>query len=389
MFCPKCGNQLEENAKFCAKCGYSVNQFQASAPNTGVPVHASEVPVHKEKKRKKRGIRIVVILIVLLFVMIAGVGALSGGDSDVETVKNSYPEVYKDLDTDFDEAFRNFYDSVEWKNMDEGKKNPSIVAICKLNESDEVEKAEDNKWYFDVVSKTGEVKLKGCNANGNLMSDFETQLTLKMIFDPDDKCDYNPVNDPAFADEFTDDSADIYEVETESEEEQADTSEDATQEETAEQPHGPGTIQPLNSSDYSYDDLQIYWDLLRDLQQTYGVVQWYSVYDMDADGIPELFVSYGESYDQTGEVYTLDEQEAGEIKYLGNFNGENTSLYVEEDGRVVAVYGYMGTEVLTYLYKNGDSLIVAEQPYRELGADEDYYTTPYKIEYTYTGDGAE
>ena len=56
MFCPKCGNQLEENAKFCAKCGYSVNQFQASAPNTGVPVHTSEVPVHKEKKRKKPSI---------------------------------------------------------------------------------------------------------------------------------------------------------------------------------------------------------------------------------------------------------------------------------------------------------------------------------------------
>ena len=115
----------------------------------------------------------------------------------------------------------------------------------------------------------------------------------------------------------------------------------------------------------------------------------FSVVDINRDGIPELFVSYGEIYDQTGEVYTLDEQEVGGIKYLGNFNGENTSLYVEEDGRVVAVYGYMGTEVLTYLYKNGDSLIVDEQPYQELGADEDYYTTPYKIEYTYTGDGAE
>lgn len=78
------------------------------------------------------------------------------------------------------------------------------------------------------------------------------------------------------------------------------------------------------------------------------------------------------------------------VKFLGNFNGVNTSLYVDPDtGDVIAVYGHMGYEVLTYISKNGNTLTVSEQPYRELGPDEDYYQTPYPIEYIYVGDGAE
>lgn len=150
------------------------------------------------------------------------------------------------------------------------------------------------------------------------------------------------------------------------------------------------TIQPLNVNDYNYSYLQTYWDCLNDLQLTYGAVQWYSVYDMDNDGMPELFVSRGEVYDQVGEVYTLDDQSDCGVRLLGNFNGANTSLYVDPNtGDVVAAYGYMGTEVLTYMSKNESGLTVSEQPYRELGPDEDYYQTPYPIEYNYVGDGAE
>lgn len=386
MFCPKCGNEIEENAKFCAKCGYQVTQFNEDNNNADVPVHKSDVPVHEEKKGKKgKVVPITIVLAIILLFVVIGIGLMSGGDSDLEAVKRSYPEAYKEMDLDFDEAFNNFYDSVEWKNMDEGEKNPSIVAICKISDGTD---EEVNKWYFNVISKTGDVKFTGCNANGSLMSDFEAQLTLKMIFDPRNVCDYNPVNDPAFADEFTDEtevSEDVLMEDTGVEMEQTDTADG----EAGEQTSTTGTIQPLNSSGYDYNDLQYYWDFLRELQATYGVVQWYSVYDMDADNVPELFVSYGEIYNQTGEVYTIDDEEVGGVKYLGSFNGENTSLYVEEDGTVVAVYGYMGTEVLTYFYKNKAGLTISEQPYRELGPDEDYYQTPYPIEYIYIGDGAE
>lgn len=142
-------------------------------------------------------------------------------------------------------------------------------------------------------------------------------------------------------------------------------------------------IQALNLSDYLDNPyMSIYWDQLDMLDRSSGVV-WYSVYDMDADGIPELFVSVGESYNQKGELYTIKGENA---TYLGSFDG-NTVLYVDpEDGKVVAVYGYMGTEVLTYLTKSPAGLTIAKQPYRELEPDEDYYETPYPIECNWTAD---
>lgn len=146
------------------------------------------------------------------------------------------------------------------------------------------------------------------------------------------------------------------------------------------------TIQPLNIADYSNNNYVIdtYSYLYDSLLDTYGFIQWYSLYDMDADNIPELFISYGD--EDTGAVYTIDEQSVEGVKLLGKFNGGlNTLLYVDPDtGYVVAAYGYMGTEALTYMSKNKFGLTISEQPYRELGPDEDYYTTPYHIEYICT-----
>lgn len=151
------------------------------------------------------------------------------------------------------------------------------------------------------------------------------------------------------------------------------------------------TIQPLNIADYSNNNYVIdtYSYLYDSLLDTYGFIQWYSLYDMDADNIPELFISYGD--EDTGAVYTIDEQSVEGVKLLGKFNGGlNTSLYVDPDtGNVVSAYGYMGYEVLTYMSKNESGFTVSEQPYRELGPDEDYYTTPYHIECVYVSNGDE
>ena len=39
MFCPNCGNSLEDNAKFCSKCGASVAQEAAPAPAYQAPAY--------------------------------------------------------------------------------------------------------------------------------------------------------------------------------------------------------------------------------------------------------------------------------------------------------------------------------------------------------------
>lgn len=143
------------------------------------------------------------------------------------------------------------------------------------------------------------------------------------------------------------------------------------------------SIQPLTAVEYNSSPyINIYWDELSMIDDISPVI-WYSIYDMDADGIPELFVSSGEVYDQKGEVYTVKGDQA---VYLGSFDGANTTLYVDpSDGKVVAAYDYMGTEVLTYMTKTDAGLSINKQPYKELGMDEEMYSTPYPIEYVYVG----
>ena len=45
MFCPKCGNQLEENALFCSSCGAKMEDFQTAAEATPEEAPAQETPV--------------------------------------------------------------------------------------------------------------------------------------------------------------------------------------------------------------------------------------------------------------------------------------------------------------------------------------------------------
>ncbi len=137
-------------------------------------------------------------------------------------------------------------------------------------------------------------------------------------------------------------------------------------------------IQPLIGDGYSGEYIQMYIDYISDSPYT---VIWYAYYDIDADGIPEFFVSQSESGDNTsqyGEIYTIED---GSVKYLGEFDSMDVTLYVDPvDGKVVSVYDHMGTEVLTYITKTDVGVQVSKQPYKELGVDDEIYSTPYKIE---------
>ena len=57
MICPKCGNQLQEDAVFCAKCGARVEQAStAEAPNTQMPQQGAQ-PNGGKNERLERYMR--------------------------------------------------------------------------------------------------------------------------------------------------------------------------------------------------------------------------------------------------------------------------------------------------------------------------------------------
>lgn len=137
------------------------------------------------------------------------------------------------------------------------------------------------------------------------------------------------------------------------------------------------SIQPLSVDGYAEEYNQIYMDYM---ESSPDIIVWYAYYDIDADGVPEMFLSQteGDNTTQYGEICTI---ENGSIKYYTGFDSNNVTLYVDpSDGKVVSAYDYMGTEVLTYITKTDAGIEMCKQPYRELGEDEEMYSTPYMIE---------
>lgn len=67
MFCPKCGTELKEGAKFCAKCGSQIGRPSASP---------AAQPVPPPKQPKKTGLIIVLLLLLLLLVIGIGGGMI-------------------------------------------------------------------------------------------------------------------------------------------------------------------------------------------------------------------------------------------------------------------------------------------------------------------------
>ena len=67
MFCPTCGKQLDDDAKFCSKCGARQDVEKESASNTTPPL----------KLKRNRRKRIVAVFAVVL-ALIAG-GVLTNG----------------------------------------------------------------------------------------------------------------------------------------------------------------------------------------------------------------------------------------------------------------------------------------------------------------------
>ena len=50
-YCPNCGNQLKDNARFCGKCGNAVRELKPAEPPV---IEETEKPVIKPVKQKKK-----------------------------------------------------------------------------------------------------------------------------------------------------------------------------------------------------------------------------------------------------------------------------------------------------------------------------------------------
>lgn len=73
MICPKCGNTLEENTKFCGRCGYKVEEPLITNANALSPDDGEQKTEGSKKSIRKRKI-IIPLILVLLIGIAAAVG---------------------------------------------------------------------------------------------------------------------------------------------------------------------------------------------------------------------------------------------------------------------------------------------------------------------------
>lgn len=119
----------------------------------------------------------------------------------------------------------------------------------------------------------------------------------------------------------------------------------------------------------------------------------YSLYDVDRDGVPELFVKYGDC--EAAFVYKCYAFRDGQVLCIGQFAGGHSSLYTHPDkSAVLRSEGHMGyKEVYEYPMEGGvlteEREIFSEEDVREYTPTEEIVPGAEHIEYFYTWRGTQ
>ncbi|WP_243136679.1 hypothetical protein [Acetobacterium paludosum] len=160
-----------------------------------------------------------------------------------------------------------------------------------------------------------------------------------------------------------------------------------------------GTDPPLNSgapfkdaSVVQYKDAykQVVYQLFKDNGAKYGYSQYacpYSLFDMDSNGIPELFVKKGDC--EANYEYSIYTYENGQAKFIGTTNGGHSGLYGQSNnssGELILLMAHMGYQQVDEInYVNGvitrNTISSGEVP-----AGKDYYKTDYPVPWAYARD---
>lgn len=160
-----------------------------------------------------------------------------------------------------------------------------------------------------------------------------------------------------------------------------------------------GVDPPLNSGvpfkeytvpQYKEAYKQVVYQLFKENGIKYGYSQYachYSMFDMDSNGIPELFVKTGScEADFKYQIYTYENDQA---KYMGSTNGGHATLMGKTNsagGELILLMAHMGyQQVYEIKYENG-SITRNLMMKGEVPMGEDYYDTGYSVPWAYARD---
>ena len=163
MFCKNCGNELENNAMFCGKCGTLVRQDTKGSPlNTEINSMTGAV----KNKGKKKLWKVIIAIVVVIGVFFVG--------SHVYDVKFGYKKVIK--------QFINGTEKMDWK----------VLSDLSTDE------------YFDFISEEAtdgavdgdEFRTSDHTNKKKVLSEFEhiDDCSVKVTVDEEKNCDREDIN---------------------------------------------------------------------------------------------------------------------------------------------------------------------------------------------------
>ncbi len=328
MYCHKCGNKLDENAKFCNMCGAK----QTVSPESETVNNNSDITNIKNRtaiKKKSSKIWVVLLIIIVIsFIILAVIESLENKQSDYERkntlndVKNSHFEFLNDITVgallveyygeDYWECFAD--DVVQFWGTN--KKDNSGLA---LHFSDV---APDNTVKVTYIKYHNEDEM----AHDISEEEFETYI-LSL---------YEQLNSK---NENTD-------ITTQSETTQTTT----TKTTTTTTATMPKKHEQTEESEYYFTYLLFLDEIDRLAKEEYGNMPLrhynYYLYDINKDGIYELILHVGENEgDSQILIYTINEENEDLFEEIGELDGGHTSL-VEKNGMLCTDFRSSGHQVI-------------------------------------------
>ena len=128
MNCTKCGNKIQDGAKFCNVCGERINvenhqnnEDQNNQPNVNLnkdEANVKEGKVAPPPAKKNKTLKVVIGVIVVLIAAI-GIASLAGESEEVSCVKNGYFEAYPSESgyPSIGEAFDDYFSDPSWESF--------------------------------------------------------------------------------------------------------------------------------------------------------------------------------------------------------------------------------------------------------------------------------
>lgn len=107
MFCTNCGNEIQDGAKFCVKCGKSIENVEMPDKKP-----AQNEPM-ADKKDGKRIILIVAIIVCAILIVLLAINKIAGNRQSTDNQPNDFEQSVNDEDGKNTQNIKGGYDSYE------------------------------------------------------------------------------------------------------------------------------------------------------------------------------------------------------------------------------------------------------------------------------------